>query len=300
MISHNTTEFKAEKPRRKLHIAKAVVSFLLVLCTMPLGHTTMILMEKLLHESWLPTVAFFMGFLGFVLVIVGVFAHKETKQTLYGLFGGLLFWTGWVEFLFQYYAHRWGTQAEIVNGEVVTKPEYLLLPATFGLWMMFVLLYTFSARSGCNFFNYLQKFFFGAKRPQIVARPMTRHTSIITFMQLNMMLWSSYLLLMFCYDPRFIGDASPITFGVGLFCFIASLFIFKKQLYISSWGANIRMAIATVIVFWVPVEILGRNNFLKEFWVQPLEHVTEMSLIALAFVLLLFWLLRKALRNKRS
>ncbi len=276
---------------KRTHWAKAIISFLLVLFIMPLGHTMMILMEHLFSADILPTVAFAMGFAGFVMVIIGVFKRGDTEQTLWGLFGGLFFWTGWIEFLFQYYALRYGTQPEIINGEVVTKPEYLLLPATFGLWMMFMLIYMFSIRSGCNFFNYLQKFFFRSQRPKIVARPMTRHTSIVTFMQLNMMLWSSYLLLMFCYDPRFIGDDSLITFLVGLICFIGSFFIFKKQLSLPSWGANIRMAIATVIVFWVPVEILGRNDFLKEFWVEPLEHTLEMSLIGLAFAILIFGLI---------
>ena len=87
---------------------------------------------------------------------------------------------------------------------------------------------------------------------------MTRHTSIVTFMETMMMLWGMYLLLMFCYDKSFLGDHHPITFLVGLGCFIGSLFMFKRQLYIASWGANIRMSIATVIVFWTPVEILGR------------------------------------------
>ncbi len=258
----------------------------------------MILMEHLLSENVLPFVAFFMGLVGFVLVIVGIFARKELAKTLYGLIGGLLFWTGWVEFLFQYYTHRYGTQPEIVNGEVVTKPEYLVLPATFGIWMMFMLLYMFSARSGCNFFNYLQKFFFREQRPKIVARPMTRHTSIVTFMQLNMMLWTSYLLLMFCYDPVFIGDTSIITYLVGVVCFVGAFFIFKKQLRIKDWAANIRMAIATVIVLWVPVEILGRNNIFKEFWIHPMEHSLEIGLIALGFGLLFIWLIWKGRKKK--
>ncbi len=284
--------------QNNLYWGRAIICFLLVLCTMPLGHATMILMEHLLSQSVLPFVAFFMGFLGFVLVIVGVFARKELGKTLYGLLGGLLFWTGWVEFLFQYYTHRYGTQPEIVNGEVVTKPEYLILPATFGIWMMFMLLYMFSARSGCNFFNYLQKFFFREQRPKIVARPMTRHTSIVTFMQLNMMLWTSYLLLMFCYDPVFIGDTSIITFLVGLGCFVGSIFIFKKQLRIKDWAANIRMAIATVIVFWVPVEVLGRNNIFKEFWIHPMEYALEIGLIALSFIVLVIWMIWKGRKKK--
>lgn len=50
----------------------------------------------------------------------------------------------------------------------------------------------------------------------------------------------------------------------GLFCVLV-IFIFKKQLKLSAWGANIRMAIATVVVFWVPVEVLGRLVFFHEF-----------------------------------
>lgn len=282
----------------KLQWWKSITSFLIVLCTMPLGHAAMILMEKLLPHSLLPTLAFLLGFLGFVMVVIGVFASTDTKQTLWGFFGGLLFWTGWVEFLFQYYANRYGTLPEIVNGEIVTKPEYLILPATFGFWMMFMMLYIFSVRTGCNFLNWLQKIFFRDKKPRIVARPMTRHTSIVTFMELNMILWTSYLLLMFCYDPRFIGDHSPITFAIGIICFIASFFIFAKQLRLSSWGANIRMSIATVIVFWTPVEILGRVNFFNEFWVQPLEHIKELSVILVAFIALVGYFIYVSKKRK--
>jgi len=115
---------------------------------------------------------------------------------------------------------------------------------------------------------------------------MTRHTSIVTFMELNMILWASYLLLMFCYDDNFIGDHHPVTFLVALGCLIGSFFIFAKQLRLAAWGANIRMAIATVIVFWAPVEVLGRMNFFSEIWIAPMEHKTEMILILAAFIVL--------------
>ena len=102
---------------------KAIASFLMVLFTMPLGHALMIIM-----------------------VIIGVFTQGDTRQTLWGFFGGLLFWTGWVEFLFMYFANRFGTQPELdpVTGEIVTRPEYLILPASFGFWMMVMVMYLFS------------------------------------------------------------------------------------------------------------------------------------------------------------
>lgn len=279
---------------------KTIASFLMVLFTMPLGHALMILMEHLLSPTMLHYTAFGMGALGILMVIIGVFANGDTKQTLWGLFGGLLFWTGWVEFIFMYYAHRHGVLPEIVNGEVVTKPEYLILSATFGFWTMFMMLYLFSVRTGCNFLNWCQKVFFGNRRETIVARPMTRHTSIVTFMELNMILWTSYLLLMFCYDNHFLGDHHPVTFLIGIGCLIGSVFMFIRQLKLSSWGANIRMSIATVIVFWTPVEILGRINFFSEIWTDPLNHINEMVTVLTAFIVLAVYLWYVAFKRKRA
>lgn len=280
---------------------KAIASFLFVLFMMPLGHALMIIMEHGMDETALHYAAFAMGACGMVMVIAGVFAKGDTAQTLWGLFGGLLFWTGWVEFLFMYYANRFGTQPLLdpVTGEVVTRPEYLILPASFGFWMMVMILYIFCTRNGCNFINWWQKRILGSKKQEIAARPLTRHTSVVTFMELMMILWGSYLLLMFCYDDNFLGDHHPVTLLVGLGCLVGSFFIFAKQLRIPSWGANIRMAIATVIVFWTPVEILGRMNLLEEIWVAPMEHKWEMGLILAAFCLLGVYLWSAARRKKR-
>lgn len=275
---------EAKTVTRNLQWGKSIASFLLVLFTMPLGHAMMILMEHNMTPTALHYAAFAMGFVGLAVTIAGVFVKGDTRQTLFGLFGGLLFWTGWVEFLFKYFADRFGVQPLIENGEVVTKPEYLILPASFGFFMMFAMIYLFSTRTGCNFFNWLQQHLLGDRRNDIVARPMTRHSAIVTFEELNMILWASYLLLMFLYDKEFVGDHHPLTMLVGACCLGGSVLIFRKQLRLSTWGANIRMAIPTVIVFWTPVEILGRLNFFKEIWVHPMQHAPEMLAILVAFI----------------
>ncbi len=277
---------------------KSIASFLLVLCTMPLGHAMMIIMENTMTPAAVHCSAFCMGLAGLLLVIGGVFVKGDTRQTVCGLIGGLLFWTGWVEFLFQYYATRWGTQPEMENGEVVTRPEYLILPASFGMWMMVMTLYIFSTKNGCNFINWWQRMILRSHKNEIAARPMTHHTSIVTFMELNMILWASYLLLMFCYDRNFLGDRHPITSIVAAGCLLGSIFIFRKQLKLSSWGANIRMAIATVIVFWVPVEVLGRLNFFHEFWVEPEKYATQIVSILVAFVVLMVYIMMAARKRK--
>lgn len=271
----------------KKYPGKALASFLLVLFTMPLGHAAMILMEHWLAPDPLHVCTFLLGLAGLIITIIGVFVKGDLKQTLCGLFGGLLFWTGWVEFLFQYYADRFGMQPYVdeATGKV-TQPEYLILPATFGFMMMFLLLYLFSIRSGCNFFNWCQKKLFGSRRDIIVAKPITRHTAIVTFMELNLMMWVCYVLLMFCYDTEFLGDTHPVTIAIAVGCLIGSMFIFLKQLRIASWGANIRMSIATVLTFWTFVEVLGHIGIMKEIWLEPTEHVGVMTALVALFIAL--------------
>ena len=58
----------------------------------------------------------------------------------------------------------------------------------------------------------------------------------------------------------------------------------RRELRLSTWGANIRMAIATVIVFWTAVEVVARNSYITEIWVDPMNHVLEMTAILLAFI----------------
>ena len=44
------------------------------------------------------------------------------------------------------------------------------------------------------------------------------------------------------------------------------------------------MAYATVIVFWTFVEVVARNGLFKEIWVDPMNHVVEMSAVLAIFV----------------
>ena len=313
-----------------------MASFFLVLFTMPLGHALMKVMETTMTASMLHYSAFAMGAVGLAMVIAGVFVKGDTKQTLWGLFGGLLFWTGWVEFLFAYYAARYGVHYDLVGSGIVTttteylnwigvshqtlingvdikdipvaelkamtgsRPEYLIMPATFGIWMMFMVIYIFNTRTGCHAYNWLQKVFFRDKRDEIVPRSMSHHASITTFLELNVMMWTLYLALMFMYDPVFLGDSHPVTLIVAVGCLVGSVFMFRYQLKLGAWGANIRMAVSTVIIFWTFIEVFARNNLLSEFWVDPMNHKVEMFTILACFVALAAFVTVRAVRNRRN
>ena len=120
-----TSKSTLDKSRRKLYVWRTIASFLIILFAMPLGHALMLLMEHYLAPSTVHVAGFLLGFAGLIIVIVGVFVRGDTRQTLLGLLGGLLFWTGWVEFLFLYYAHRYGVHPELVNGVVSTTSTFV-------------------------------------------------------------------------------------------------------------------------------------------------------------------------------
>ena len=148
---------------------------------MPLIH----LIARVLKENYtgaqLLGAGMLVGLIGFIMVVTGVFIKGDTRQTLLGLIGGIFFWTGWVDFLFMYYAQRFGTQAEMdpVTGKIISRPEYLLLSATFGLWAMVMMVYIFSTRNGCNFLNWWQSRLLGSHKRQIAKYGMTRHVSML-------------------------------------------------------------------------------------------------------------------------
>ena len=268
-------------------VMMGVVAFIVVLLLMPLGHASMILMEKFMEPGTLHVAGFALGAVGFIIVITGVFLKGDTLQSMFGLIGGLLFWRGWVEFLFVYYTHRYGMQPVADAYGVMTKPEYLILPASFGFWVMFTMLYFFSVKTGCDVMNFLQKKLLKRIDSEAEVRPMVRHTSIVTFMEFNVITWTSYLVLLFCYDDNFLGDRHPVTALVAFGCLFASFFMMRHLLKVKTWGYAIRYSIATVVVFWTAVEVVGRWGLMKEIWIYPDRYRWPMIGILTAFIALI-------------
>ena len=134
-----------------------ILAFIIVLFTMPLGHAAMIIMEKSFGHQYIYHAAVILGIVGFGLVVWGTIINKETKSTFLGLFGGLFIWTGGVEFAYVYYANRYQVAPLMENGEIVTKPEYLILPSSIGFWAILMMFYFLGSKSGCKFFNWFQQ-----------------------------------------------------------------------------------------------------------------------------------------------
>ncbi len=259
-----------------------ILAFIIVLFTMPLGHAVMILIEKIFGLSGQFPGATVLGIIGAVLLWIGARNKDETPATWYGLFGGLLLWTGWVEFSFVWSAQHLGIAPLLENGEIVTKPEYLLMPSSMGLLLACMLYFLFNGQTRCHFFSWVQR-----KLKLNIPRIPTgkqRNFAIITAMETIFILWFFYLVLLLIYDNSLLGDRHPVTYVVFASSLIWSLYLFIRLIKFRKIAAAVRYAIPTVIIFWNAVEILGRWDFFKEIWVEPLEYALEMGIILIAFI----------------
>ncbi len=272
-----------------------ILAFIVVLFTMPLGHAAMIIMEKAFGHEYVFIAAGVMGFAGLFLLVWGVMVSSDTKATFLGLFAGLFIWTGWVEFAFVYFANRHGVQPLMENSEIITKPEYLIMPSSVGFWAILMIYYFLGSPTGCVFFNWFQKRLNIKNQQQFV--PTQRNKAITTFIELIALLWTFYLVLLFAYDDRFLGDRHWVTYLVAFGSLFWSMFLFKNLLHISQMGYALRYSIPTVIIFWNFVEVLGRWNLFNEIWIEPGKYWLEMLLMALAFLVTLVF---AALHRKKK
>lgn len=262
-----------------------ILAFLIVLFTMPLGHAAMIIMEDIFGHEYVFWAALMLGFIGVALLILGVRNKNETKATFYGIFSGLLIWTGWIEFAFVYVAQKYNVSPLIENGEVVTKPEYLIMPSSIGLLAVFLLYFLFNGRTQCKFFTWWQKLF-KINRTAIEGATKTRSFALISAMEMIMILWTFYLVLLILYDKTFFGDRHPLAYIVAFGSLLWSSYLFLKLIKIKKLAYALRYSIPTVIIFWNFVEILGRWNVFKEIWIEPGKYWIEMLSVLFVFILL--------------
>lgn len=81
------------------------------------------------------------------------------------------------------------------------------------------------------------------------------YISIVVFMEVIIMLWMCYLVLMFCYDEWFFGDYYLVILLVGMLGFIGLIFMFVKLLCYVLWDMSLWFGFVIVIIFWIVVEV---------------------------------------------
>jgi len=258
-----------------------MLAFVLVLFTMPVGHAVMILTQLILGETYQYVGAVLLGLLGFGALLASLKKKSETTRTFLGLFAGICLWTGFVEFSFVFYASHLGIPPVIENGEVVTKPEYLLIPSTIGILISIMFYFFLNGQTRCGFFLWFRRLF----RLKIPFTPntQTKNYAIVTAMETIFVLWAFYIVMMIAYDKDILGDRHWFTYVLFAGFLVWSIYLILRLIKYVKVGAAIRYAIPTVVIFWNCVELLGRWNFYREFWIEPTKYALEVGLIFTAF-----------------
>lgn len=254
-----------------------VLAFVIVLLLMPLGHALMVLMEHGFGAAVYISAAV-VGAIGCGMLWWGVARPgRDLYATLLGALGGVLVWTGWVEFSFVWVANKLSVAPLTVDGEVVTKPEYLVMVSSLGLLGSMLLMFFFS-HTRCTFFAWFQKRM-GVHRAVPVNAPAQRPLAVIAFLEMIMIIWTFYLVLLLCYDDAIAGDRHPLTWIVAFGSLFWSVHLINKLVRIRAFDHAVRYAIPTVVIFWNFIEVMGRWDLFKEIWVHPTEHWLENSLM---------------------
>lgn len=271
---------------------KGVLAFLIVLFVIPLGHALMVLTEHLFPLFKFESAAF-LGFIGMICVFFGVYKNNQPlAATLLGFIGGILIWTGWVEFSFVWIAEKLKVQPLMENNEISTKGEYLVMMSSLGLLSVVLVLLIFSS-SRCQLFRWIQK---QMGLTEVLNRDSKRPLAAVTFFETIMVIWTFYIVLLLVYDEDIAGSRHWITYVVAFGSLFWSIYLCRHLFKIQQLDYSIRYAIPVVVIFWNFVEILGRWNYLNEIWIDPFGHWLENTLILLIFT---FFILN-AIWSKRS
>ena len=260
-----------------------ILSFLVVLFMMPIGHMVMVLIETLFGHHYQYPAATLLGLIGALFLFIGTKSENEDTGTWLGFFAGILIWTGWVEFSFVYFASHLDIAPLIENGEIATKPEYLMMPSSIGIFLATVLYFLFNKDTRCHFFRWFHRHLkLKVGKPSSVRN---RTISSITAMETIYITWFFYIVLLLVYDESLFGQYPLATYSIFFISLVWSLYLFIRLIKFKKMAPAVRYAIPTVIIFWNAVEILGRWNFFEEIWVKPQHFITEMILIVFAFII---------------
>lgn len=257
-----------------------ILAFIFVLLLIPIGHALMVLAETVIPEYTL-FIAFLLGLAGITLLIYGLPSSRHIlTSTMLGFLAGILVWTGWVEFSFVWIAHKLNVAPQLENGEVATKPEYLVMMSSVGL-LAFMLIFLLFSRTRCTYYRWFQR---NLGLRDLISGVQNRPVAVTTFFETIMIVWTFYVLLLLAYDEDIAGTHHWFTYLVGFGSLLWSLFLIRNLLTIPTFDFAVRYAIPTVIIFWNFIEVLGRWNFLQEIWIDPLGYWVENTLILLTFV----------------
>jgi hypothetical protein len=201
----------------------------------------------------------------FLLVCSRFFKHNAV-QTLMGILAGFFAWIV-VELGLTMASRQLGVakRFDIVNDVLIgARGEYVLLKYSW-VFLVPVLLYLlFQESVRCNMFLFLRRKLRLMRGP-VAAGRIDNYAPRAAFFFASSV-WTFYVLLLLAFDGSIFGAESWFTYLIFFVCFSSTGYLFYRLVKQRSFGANLRYAVGTALVFWTDIEILEKWGTLEGPW----------------------------------
>lgn len=235
--------------------------------------------------------------LGLVLIWATSRIQNDAAQSILGIFGGNLIWTGAIEYGLTLASRSMGIgkTVAVLDGQLVaTYGEYVLLKHSWGGLVLILAYLLFLESSRCPVFLWWRERVPTMRGPIVHGRidnygPRSAFQYVTT-------VWFFYLLLLWTYDEQLAGVYSIATKSILFAAMAGSLYCIWRLHQQSGWGPAIRYAVGAMIVVWTPVEILGKWGVMRQPWLllEPTTFAIFFGGLALGT-----WALWRAARRRR-
>ena len=266
-----------------------------VLLWTPLAHTLMVLQYGQLADGPAYLSSFLIGLAGWVMVWKG-FKADDLPATVLGFMGGSLIWLGWMEGSFEFMGH-WLNPPKLMYSYMGTEVELftanlLLLQAT-GVVLVALLIWLGSNKdTHCRMFMWFHRNF--RLTPARRTPGYKRQFSRIVALEVVMINWFFYVLILWLFDPRVLGPDHPASIAVVIAVLLWGLWLlFFRMLPFRRPAAALRYAVPCANILWFCVEAASAWQLISEPWIYPLRFPVTNAMILLAFAGGLTWFIRR-------
>lgn len=204
---------------------------------------------------------------GLLLIWLTSRIKSDAAQSILGIFGGNLLWTGAIEYGLTLASRSLGVGKTVglVDGQLVAVyGEYVLLKHTWGALALVLVYLLFLESSRCPVSLWMRQHAPLMRGPTVAGRihnygPRSAFQYVTT-------VWFFYLLLLWAYDEQVLGVYSLPTKGILFAAVAGSIYYVWKLHQQPGWGPAIRYAVGAMIVVWTPIEIFGKWGVMRQPW----------------------------------
>lgn len=260
-----------------------LMSLLIVWGGLALGHSLVVLQVAATGGAGLldGMISWPMGFLGFVLVWIGM-KRSETQGTILGYIGGNLIWCGSFEWSWRYFSHSLGIQPVMDKGFAILSSELLMIQATTLIAISLLIFLGANKDTRCRMFMWFHRTF--NLRPDSMTPGFKRQHARNTAMETVFLVWTIYLFAIYINDPRGVRYDSLAAMSITIGILVWGLWLVARLLKQRGFGPTLRYAIPTGNILWLPIESFARWGLYPEIWIKPVEYAPVMLTVLLLFV----------------